>query len=725
MGQGKAKTGWASWKRIVLRVCLFLLICGVAGLIYIQILSRNLPSLEQLENYDPDLVTRIYSDDGVLLKELYTQRRVYVPLDTIPDDLRNATLSSEDRRFRSHWGISLRDFTRALVINIMTLSYSQGFSSISQQLARNLYDTIGFKKTLTRKFKEVITAVQIEKTYTKDEIFEMYLNSVHFGHGTYGVQAAAKRYFGKDVGDLTLDECALLVGLLPAPAHYSPINHLDRAIGRRNVVLRLMREQDRIDEESYAEATVIKPVLAPDTDERGIAPYFTEYVRRILEREDEALDIDIYRDGLEIYTTLDSRMQKAAEDAVVKTVLENQAVLNSRLFSDREEFEQLAYLTIHPEDSVRMMLKGELPLYEDLRDKLLVQAALVSIDLSNGHIKAMVGGRPDYHDQFNRATQAKRQPGSVFKPFIYASAIDNGYSVTKQLLNQPVVLKVQNSEGVWEQWQPRNYDLSTGGLTTLREGLRRSLNLVSVRLVQELVPPEVVVQTAQRMHITTPIRAVDAIALGTSEVIPLEITSAYAIFGNKGVWSRPMAIKKIVDRFGVTIKEYSPDRQEVLSEETAFIMTDLLRTVVDRGTGGRIRWMFKFNHPAGGKTGTTQGWTDAWFVGFTPRLATGVWFGVDGPPTVSLGEKQDGSRAALPAWAGFMRAVYDTTKWGYQEFDVPEGVAKIEICKVTKDLPTRYCPTEKEYFIRKYAPTQTCKVHTEVSTRRERDRGYD
>ena len=714
----------SSWIQIGLRLFFVLLICGVVGFVYLLILSRDLPSLEQLENYDPDLVTRIYSEDGVLLNELFTQRRVYVDLEQIPKDFVNATLSSEDHRFRSHWGISLRDFLRAVAINTITLSYRQGFSSITQQLARNLYDTIGFRKTLTRKLKEVITAIQIEKTYTKDEILEMYLNSVHFGHGTYGVQAAAKRYFKKDVRDLMLDECALLVGLLPAPARYSPINHPGRATRRRDVVLQLMKNRNKISESSYNEAVVLKLDINPDVDDLGIAPYFTEYIRRILEREDEALDIDIYRDGLEIYTTLDSRMQKLAEEAVLTTVQANQKTLNQRLDRDREEFEQLAYLVIHPEDTVRMMLEGELPLYEELRDKLLIQAALVAINPSNGHIKAMIGGRPDYHDQFNRATQAKRQPGSVFKPFIYTAAIDNGYPVTRQLHNQPVVLNVQNAEGDWVQWKPRNYDNSTGGLTTLREGLRRSLNLISVRLVQELVPPEVVVQTAKRMHLTTPLRAVDAIALGTSEVFPLEITSAYSIFGNKGVWCQPMAITKIVDRFGVTVKEYFPNRQEVLSEETAFMMTDLLQTVVDRGTGGRIRWMYKFSRPAGGKTGTTQDWTDAWFVGYTPQLAAGVWFGVD-DPQVSLGENQDGSRAALPAWARFMKAVYDTLQWEYADFEMPEGVVEIEICKLTKDLPTQYCSTEMEHFIRKYSPMQKCMVHTEASTLRQRERGYD
>ncbi|MFQ6616026.1 MAG: penicillin-binding protein 1A, partial [Fidelibacterota bacterium] len=711
------------WIRISLRVSVLLVLLGAVAAVYILVLSRDLPSLEQLENFDPDLVTRIYSSDGVPLKELYTERRVFVDLEQIPEDLINAAIASEDHRFYDHWGISLRDLMRAVVINLATLSYRQGFSSITQQLARNLYDTIGFRKTINRKLKEVITAIQIEKTYTKDEILEMYLNSVHFGHGTYGVQAASKRYFQKDVWDLTLDESALLVGLLPAPARYSPINHPDQAVHKRNLVLSLMKKRGLISPPKYAEATAMKLRVASGEEGEGLAPYFTEYIRRLLEKEDDVLDVDIYRDGLEIYTTLDSRIQHAAEQAVLETVERNQRILNQRLYTNRNEFEQLAYLTIHPEDSVRAMLEGTFPMYEDLRDKLLVQAALVAIDPATGHIKAMVGGRPDYHDQFNRATQAKRQPGSVFKPFIYTVAVDNGYPVTKQLLNQPVVLNVQNARGEWEKWIPRNYDNSTGGLTTLRDGLRRSLNLISVRLVQELVPPEVVVRNAHRMGLSTPLRAVDAIALGTSEVIPLEITSAYGIFPNRGVLSKPMAITRIVDRFGNVVEEYSPQREEVLSEETAFIMTDLLRTVVDRGTGGRIRWMYQFNRPAGGKTGTTQGWTDAWFVGFTPRLAAGVWFGAD-DPQVSLGQGQDGSRAALPAWARFMKAVYDTLDWPYEDFEVPSGVVRMQICKVTKELPTEYCPTETEYFIKRYAPTRKCRVHTDPgrSERRSRQR---
>ena len=395
----------------------------------------------------------------------------------------------------------------------------------------------------------------------------------------------------------------------------------------------------------------------------------------------------------------------------MKTVADDQKRLNKRLFNDREEFESLAYLTIYPEDSIKMMLEGGGQLYKDLRDKLLVQCAFVALDPNTGGIIAMVGGRPDYHDQYNRAVQARRQPGSVFKPFVYTTALDNGYPVTEQLLNQPVVLNIQNMDGTWVKWKPQNYDGSTGGLTTFREGLRKSLNLISVRMVQQdIAPAEQVKLTAKRMGINTDIRAVDAIALGTSEVLPIEMVSAYSALANKGVYSKPFAITKIEDRYGNTIKEYYPDRKEVLSEETAYLMTSLMQTVMDRGTGGSARWKYKFNRPAAGKTGTTQGWSDAWFVGFTPQIAAGCWFGVD-DFQVPLGPGQDGSRAALPAWSMFMKAAHDSLALPLAKFEKPGGIQDREICNVTKKLPLPACPVEKEIFKEGTEPTQNCKVH--------------
>ena len=698
-------------KKIIYR-CLMLIAAGMLGVLsIILILSRDLPSLEQLENYDPDLVTRIYSADGKVLNELFVQKRVFIELDKIPEHMQYAVVSSEDRRFFDHWGLSMRSIARAVMINTLSLSYRQGFSTLTQQLARNLYKSVGFEDSILRKVKEMITAIQIERTYTKDEILEMYLNTVHFGHGTYGVEAATKRFFGKESKYLTIDESALLVGLLPAPASYSPIHHPDRAIRRRNTVLRLMRDQGYIGKGEHEEnrARTLETVL--EVPKRGTAPYFTEYVRRVLEKQDTALGINIYRDGLKIYTTLDSRLQAIAEDAVLKTVKDDQERLNKRLYKNRDEFEDLAYLTIYEEDSIKMMLAGEGQLYKDLRDKLLVQSAFVALDPNTGGILAMVGGRPDYHDQYNRAVQAKRQPGSVFKPFVYTTALDNGYPVTEQLLNQPVVLNIQNMDGTWVKWKPQNYDGSTGGLTTFREGLRKSMNLISVRMVQQdIAPADQVKQTAKRMGINTDIRAVDAIALGTSEVFPIEMVSAYSALSNMGVYSKPFAITKIEDRYGNIIKEYYPDRKEVLSEETAYLMTSLMQTVMDRGTGGSARWKYKFNRPAAGKTGTTQGWSDAWFVGFTPQIAAGCWFGVDNFK-VPLGPGQDGSRAALPAWARFMKAAHDTLGLPVEKFAKPNGIEDSEICSVTKKLPLPACPVETEIFKSGTEPTQKCKVH--------------
>ena len=684
---------------------------AVLVLLFILFLSRDLPSLEQLENYDPDLVTRIYSADGEVLSELFVQKRVFVELNNIPKHMQDAVIASEDRRFYEHWGLSLRSVARAISINILSLSYRQGFSTLTQQLARNLYKTIGFEDSILRKIKEVITAVQIERTYTKDEILEMYLNTVHFGHGTYGVEAATKRFYGKESKLLNVDESALLVGLLPSPASYSPIRHPDRARKRRNTVLRLMRDQGYISHNEHAQYRATTLEAVNELPIRGKAPYFTEYVRRLLEKEDEVLDINIYRDGLKIYTTLDSRLQAQAEEVVLEAIKKSQSKLNSRIMNNQEEFELLGHLTIYDEDSVKMMMQGEAQLYKDLRAKLLVQTAFVAINPKTGGIMAMIGGRPDYHDQYNRAVQAKRQPGSVFKPFVYTTALENGYTVSQQLLNQPVVLNVQNTDGSWVKWKPQNYGGSTGGLTTLREGLRKSLNLISVRIVQQdYAPAEQVKRTAQRMGISTDIRAVDAIALGTSEVIPLEMVSAYAAYANKGVYSKPFAITKIEDRYGNTIREYASAQYEVLSEEIAFLMTNLMQTVMDRGTGGSARWKYNFTRPAAGKTGTTQGWSDAWFVGFTPQIAAGVWFGVD-DYQVSLGPGQDGSKAALPTWARFMRESHKILDMPRVNFQKPSGIVVSEICSVSKMGSRKACPVEKEVYKSGSEPAQKCRIH--------------
>ena len=686
-----------------LRIIFYLFILVV---VYIFYLSRDLPSLERLETFDPAMLSTLYDRNGEVIGEFYIQKRVFIDIEDMPKHLKDAAIASEDKRFRSHWGVDLQSFARAVVVNISSMSFRQGFSTLSQQLARNLYKEVGFKDSITRKLKEIITAVQIERTYTKDEILEMYLNTVHFGHGTYGAESAAKRFFNKTASQLTIGESAMLIGLLPSPANYSPLRNLNKAIDRRSLVLKLMYDQDLISYQEYMEQNSIIPDNIFYEIPRGKAPYFAEHVRRILEKQDDELGINIYQDGLKIYTTLDYRLQKIAEESVMKTLKKNQDEFNKQLFDDEDRFSKLGYLSIYPADSVKTMLNGQLELYEELRQNLLVQCAFVALDTKTGEILAMIGGRSDYLDQYNRATQALRQPGSVFKPYIYTAAIDNNYPVTTQLLNQPVALYRNNSKGEREKWTPKNYDNSTGGLTTLREGLRRSLNLISVRMVQELVPPRQVKDIAQRMQISSPIRAVDAIALGTSEVRPIEIVSSYATFANKGIYSSPMAIVRIEDKYGRIIKEYSNEQKEVLSPETAYMMTNLLQTVVDKGTGGSIRWKYKFRHPAAGKTGTTQNWSDAWFVGYTPQIAAGVWYGVDQYP-ISLGKGQAGSVAALPAWAIFMKEAHKTLNLPKEDFSVPEGIIEIEIDADTKGLPNnRTKNIEKEFFLKSNVPSK-------------------
>ena len=686
-----------------LRIIFYLFILVI---VYIFYLSRDLPSLERLETFDPAMLSTLYDRNGEVIGEFYIQKRVFIDIEDMPKHLKDAAIASEDKRFRSHWGVDLQSFARAVVVNISSMSFRQGFSTLSQQLARNLYKEVGFKDSITRKLKEIITAVQIERTYTKDEILEMYLNTVHFGHGTYGAESAAKRFFNKTASQLTIGESAMLIGLLPSPANYSPLRNLNKAIDRRSLVLKLMYDQDLISYQEYMEQNSIIPDNIFYEIPRGKAPYFAEHVRRILEKQDDELGINIYQDGLKIYTTLDYRLQKIAEESVMKTLKKNQDEFNKQLFDDEDRFSKLGYLSIYPADSVKTMLNGQLELYEELRQNLLVQCAFVALDTKTGEILAMIGGRSDYLDQYNRATQALRQPGSVFKPYIYTAAIDNNYPVTTQLLNQPVALYRNNSKGEREKWTPKNYDNSTGGLTTLREGLRRSLNLISVRMVQELVPPRQVKDIAQRMQISSPIRAVDAIALGTSEVRPIEIVSSYATFANKGIYSSPMAIVRIEDKYGRIIKEYSNEQKEVLSPETAYMMTNLLQTVVDKGTGGSIRWKYKFRHPAAGKTGTTQNWSDAWFVGYTPQIAAGVWYGVDQYP-ISLGKGQAGSVAALPAWAIFMKEAHKTLDLPKEDFSVPEGIIEIEIDADTKGLPNnRTKNIEKEFFLKSNVPSK-------------------
>ncbi|MBT3679633.1 MAG: PBP1A family penicillin-binding protein [Candidatus Marinimicrobia bacterium] len=677
-------------------------------------LSKDLPSLDELERYDPDLITRIVSADDQVIQELFTTQRTLVKSNEIPPHVKKALIVTEDQRFYSHWGMNLFRTVYNLTLNVATGKIHGGSSSLTQQLARSLYARIGFKQTYLRKLRELITAVQIEHTFTKEEILTMYLNTVYFGHGTYGLQAAATKYFHKRVENLTLDEGAILIGMLRAPAYYSPITHPDRSRHIRNVVINSMFREKAINavERNYFKSLPIETWIPDSVDVGNVAPHFGEFIRRQLEKEDDELGVDLYRDGLTIYTSLDTRLQTIANEVVARELDRVQTIFDARMMDENSKAlanileKHKIDLTV---DTVRLMISDSVEMTNQIENLLTVQAQLISLDVETGEIKAMVGGKDFSKSKWNRSTQMKRQPGSSFKAFLYTAAIDNGYPVTTTLLNQPVVIKLGTNDST--DWRPKNYDLSMGGETTMREGIRRSLNLIAVRTIQELIAPAAVVEKARAMGITTRLYPGDALALGASGVYPIEMAAAYAVYPRLGIWIQPLGIRSVQDRFGGVLRTYNGDQKEVLGRGTSYVMLSLLETVANRGTGVGARTRFSFHEPAGGKTGTTTGFTDAWYVGFTTRLSTAVWVGMDSP-SISLGNGMAGSALGVPIWAQYMKAVYDSLDWEREEFEIPEeSVVFANVCSETHKLATQYCTPEREVFLPGTIPTQSCDVH--------------
>jgi penicillin-binding protein 1A len=688
---------------------------GIFGIIllgYIIYLSRDLPSPSQLENYQPRLITHILGNDGSVIKELYTQKRFFVPLDSIPTFVQQAVIATEDRKFYDHWGINLLTIGRAFLVNVTSLGIRQGASTITQQLARNLYLT--FRQTLARKIRETLTAIEIERAYSKREILEMYLTQTYFGSGVYGIGAAAMKYFSKPVQELTVSEAATLIGILKAPTHYNPIYQPEACLARRDIILRNMRVCDFLTEEQYQHAVQdsIKLAVSHDIDDLGIAPYFTEMVRQELEDRQAKYGFDYYRDGLTVETTLNPDLQRFAELAMKEHLAEWQPrVTNRYLTTDRNDFVLHKYPNADPYELYKIM-QDSTRLDSIIRAETVVQVAFVALDPETGDILAMIGGRNFRKYKFNRAVQSRRQPGSTFKPFAYIAAIDNGYPLTTRLWNTDVVATLPGGK----RWTPPNFDGSRGGLTTLREGIQHSINLVSVRLVLELTKPIQVVTYAHQMGIESPLDTVSAIVLGCTGVTPMELTSAYSALAARGLRAEPIAIKRIIDRHGNIVEDNSPRKKVVLSEETAYLMTSMLESAINRGTGGSARWKYGFRAPAAGKTGTTNEFTDAWFVGYTPQLVAGVWVGLD-DPGLSLGKGATGSSAALPIWARFMKMAYDSLGYKTEDFEMPAGVVEVKICKDSYTRASQYCPnTYTEVFLRKNQPREICPIHSRVRT---------
>ena len=699
----------------LVKLTLIALGIGLAGFaVTVAWLSKDIPSFEQLENFSPELATHVYSGDGKLLKELYTERRFYTPLSEIPEQMINAVLAIEDYDFYDHWGVDPERLIFVTISYLTTGSKEQGASTLTQQLARRLYLTP--KKTVTRKLKEILTAIQLERTYTKNEILEMYMNQMQFGYSTYGVESAARYFYQKSVQDLSLAQSALLAGMLQRPGALNPYNNYEGALARRNLVLNRMLEEAEITGEQYKTALDTELNLAVQSDSLSPerAPYFVEHVRRMLYDE---YGYDIYKTGLKVNTTLDTRLQACANRAISEHLPKLQERLNREMKS-RKNFKKLVPPSALEERTLEQLLADSS--YRDslIAEKCRVQVAFVALEPSTGRVLAMVGGRDFNESEYNRATQAVRQPGSVFKPVVYTAAIDNGYMPYYQKLNQPVVVKMPDGS----RWTPGNYDLSVGNETTLREGLRRSLNLISVRLVQEDIPPHTVIKYARNLGISTPLQQVDAIALGAIGVIPLDIINAFSVFPNMGVLVDPIAITSIHDKYDNLIETIKPQSRGVLRPETAYIMSDMLKTVAFRGTGATSRSVYNFYRPAGGKTGTTNDFTDAWYVTFTPQIVAGTWVGLD-DPALSLGERQSGAVAALPITASFMKAAHDTLELPVEWLERPEGVVDVSICLETQKIATPYCPdVVDEICDVRYLPQDTCQVHTGAQKSSQKDR---
>jgi len=693
----------------------FLFLIGI----YVVNLFRGLPSLAALENPKQDVATRIYSEDGELIDKFYIENRTIVSIDAIPKDLINALIATEDRKFYSHWGVDIDRILKATVKNLLSFSVKEGASTITQQLARNLYASIGRDISLTRKLKEAITAVQIEKTYTKEEILLLYFNQVYFGRGAYGVQAAAKTFFDKDVSELTLDECATLVAMLKNPSGaYDPDQNPEACMDRRNLVLNNMLEEKYITKDVYELAkndpvkTRSKKNVATNTIS-GISSQFTEYVRQQLEKKAEKYGFNIYRDGLVVTTTLDTRYQKHAVQAVMdhlKTFQKtfnsvwnwknNKNILNDAIDKNIRQSDQYKNAKTDAErQKIYNKLKNDEKFIDSVKEKeTAVQVGFVVIDPKTGHIKAMVGQNPNFPFKYglNHVTQIQRQAGSSFKPFVYATAIDNGYSPAYNISNDPLRVVIGG-----RPWEPKGG--GTGGMVSLRTALQHSINVASVRVAMELAPIDQVIKLAHKMGITTDLPNVLSLALGVGDVKPLEMTSAFGVFANEGIWVQPISILRIEDRNGVVIEDNLPESKEVLSEGTAYIMADMMQDVLDGGTASSVRqW---FHRPAAGKTGTTQDFTDAWFVGYTPQLSAGVWVGFDDPRIKFGGWYGQGGRAAAPIWARFMQAVYDdpNTTMPLAYFEMPADVEETDVCTVTGLKANETCPAVYDLILKKYA----------------------
>ena len=584
---------------------------------------RELPPLSELQSYEMKVGSEVYDRKDNLIHSFYVEKRQLTKLKDLPEYLTNGIIAVEDKNFYRHWGMDLKGFIRALLMDIKKMDFSQGASTITQQLARNMF--LSLDKTIPRKIKEALLAIRIEKNFSKDEILEMYLNKSPFGPGLYGIEVASKKYFNKTAKELTIPEAALLIGMPQLPSAYYPFRYPERALQRRNIVLGRMLEEHVISEEDYLTAKESEIELYQSKGNFEAKDYFIEHIRRILEKKYGTTRL--FAGGLKIYTTLDMELQEYAD-----------SVLNMNLtkFEEKNDYE-FKYADF-PGDTINIVTP-------------YVQGGVFAIEPETGFVRVMIGGRNFNHSKLNRIMQSKRQPGSSFKPIMYTAALVNGYTPATIIQDEPV--SFIQSDTLF--WKIRNYSLRNFGYTRLRVGLKKSRNIYAAKMIYDLGPRKVM-KYAEHFGITTPVYPYYTLSVGSMEVLPYQLITAYTTFPNNGERVTPIYIQRVEDSKGKIIESNQTDKIRVVNDQVAYLMANLMQSVINEGTGVGIRWQsgyqtlesltYKWN--AAGKTGTTDDFRDAWFIGYNKKMTIGIWVGFDDNST--LGKNQSGAVAALPSW---------------------------------------------------------------------------
>jgi penicillin-binding protein 1A len=746
--------------KAIIIIAVFSILLGTSAGGYIAV-SRGIPSIEEIKQYKPVAGTKIYADDDVLIGELKVEKGVFVPINNIPEHLINAVIAVEDSRFWRHKGIDYVAIARALIKDLIYGELKEGGSTITQQLAKVMFLTP--EKTLQRKLREAALATKIEKNLNKKEILELYLNKIYFGHGAYGVEMASRIYFGKAIKDITLSEAALIAGLIKAPSLYSPYINLTKAKKRQEIVLFRMEEEGYI-KRSEKNNALKQPVYLSSV-RKGVEAnnYFVEYIRKYLEEKYGAESV--YKGGLKVHTTLDRRAQLSAaralqeglreldkrrgwrgplehkKDIDIAKEIKSEALTNVIVTNPGDNFSGLVLkvsdkwalikargvigklsledarwasnvidskkglrkvlknfkLTqiLKPGDLVKVSIKSirgrEVRLL--LEQEPEAEGAVVALEQASGFIRALVGGYDFAKSEFNRAVFAKRQPGSAFKPIIYAAALDHGFTPASLIMDEPVTYY----GGPKGEWTPENYDHKFYGSTTLREALTYSRNVVTVRLV-EAIGINNVLDFARTIGVKGEMPRDLTLALGSLSITPLDLALCYSVFANYGIKVKTIAIKYIADSKGRILESNEPEAEEVISPQTAFLITSMMEDVVRNGTGWRAKAL---GRPVAGKTGTTNEYKDAWFVGYTPDLVSVVWVGFD--DMRPLGPQETGARAASPIWVSFMKGILNDEP---EEFSPPDGIVSCVVDPATGLLARNESAGINEYFKEGTEPKQ-------------------